>query len=365
MRDFLTGGTKVTEAEETIKSLEKKKRLKKRDIESLSKARSVIASHTRKKIGLMVGGSLAALLSLASLKTCTNDDSSEQAVPDDEPTSASSSPSLSEEQEMDRFIGEAENGFMQFGALVEPLIQQQTHLSELQRAELSAPFEAMRINFTNAERNADRFHSVRQGEGIARLANPYHFTIDVMDEEGILASFAPTTRVMSLSSDFDPSSILDNLVLYHELRHSTEDANLKQSFRTQEQYNSYLAFNTRNSQTDRPRMMIASEGQAYAYEIEILNLLLDGQLKRDIEAGNNVTNDQYVNQISSSIGVNDVQGRRVIQMLLTFADKFYPEGFSERGGMPREYIDLLADQYRAQGYDLYLGSPGYEVIPFE
>lgn len=249
----------------------------------------------------------------------------------------------------DELILKAEHGFANFETLIAP------HLRLLPNGafkdQLQAPFDLMKINKKNPNKNGPRFN--REGrlrqDFLVKVDNLNFFSFEARDNPDLVAGFIPTSRTMQLSPHFDPDNFLDMCVFYHELRHAAQDANVRRNFQTEEQLKAYLAFNRKKSPSDKSKVIITEEATAYAFELEILNFLLDGKLRSSVEKG-----EQFdINWVRQKLNARKDQNE-LIEMLISFANKYYPEGIST-GEFSKRFLDKIAELCRTNGqYEIYI-----------
>jgi len=244
----------------------------------------------------------------------------------------------STEAQTDALIAKIEKGFQDFGAMMYPRIETDVQDYSL-RTELLAPFEVFELNKDNPGKNAPRHNRemTRNGATTATIANPYYFGYKAAPDlpSNVAAGFQPTFRVMELSPDLDPDNLLDMLIVYHELRHSSQDAMTRQSIVSRNGYENYLNFYTAGP-GEKQRVKLIEESSAYACELEVLNILLNGRLKA-FAMSNESPN---VDTVLTILNARENQ-RETVEALLNLAKYYYPEGTSN-GILPHRFIDRIA-----------------------
>lgn len=300
--------------------------------------------------GIVVGGVLAAagtgmFLSLdENDENVDNTDTSHIADAGSEPSKTLKIDAMAD---TDRLIEVVEKGWIKFEEKVAPFLVDLVD-SDFKN-ELNSPFKIMKINRENPDKNARRFHEdqLASGNTTAKIGNPYWFFIDSnVDLPGnIIAGFDPTAVVMSLSASFDPEDDIDQLVLYHELRHVAQGANTRMKITSEEEYKKYVAF-----LTGAKRLVINEEASAYAYEIDLLNLLCGGELLNAVKEGRSV-NMEIVNAKIKT------KNKGILKMLIDLSKLYYPEGVST-GNFNKIFLDMIADTYAKDGAEIYIPLSG-------
>ena len=251
------------------------------------------------------------------------------------------------EEKTQELINKAENGFQKFSEIALPLIDQAS--SEQLWKMLKVPFQVMQINKWNQDRNLEIFKekmkSMENGS-IYKLKNPNFYYYSVMENSIHSSWFEAITRILYLSEKLDPDNLLDLLVLYHEIYHASQDAATRSRINSKEQFQKYVDFHT-VKKDEKPRIIINFELTAYAVEIELLNLLLDGKLKKSIIYKRQID----IEQIAKKLNAQDDQ-HKMIQSIVSFAKRYYPLGI-QRWGFSREYWDFIIKHYRANWYEIY------------
>ncbi len=248
------------------------------------------------------------------------------------------------ERDTDRLISVVENAWEGFSRRVEPLISQVD--DKAFRDEIESPFQLMKLNKANPNKNGTRFHRQQSelGNSTADIANAFWFFIEsdpnLLSDQA--AGFEPLSAIMHLSPDFDPNDDVDMLILYHELRHVAQSARTKMQIRGPREYDEYVDFHT----GPKRRMLINEEASAYAYEIEVLNLLCGGELSRAAQEGRAVD----MNLLHSMIKTKRV---RTLETLVYFAQHYYPEG-AISGHFSQRFLEMLAEEYAKFGYEVYI-----------
>ncbi len=227
------------------------------------------------------------------------------------------------------------------------------------------PFEVIELSKRNPARNYERFQRQARTGRIEDINWIFYNRLPRANEAApgydpnihrMAAAFSPPFRAVNISEDFNPDSLMDVLVAYHEVRHAMNDAVIRSGMNSRESYDRYMAFAQYSSNNDRARVIIEDETGAYAYEIEALNVLLDDQLRQ--RAGN-----INVETAARSLGVTLEHDKSLLGMLIDLAKIYYPHGMTGRvfnNAFPR----AICANYERMGYDCYSGNPAESVVRF-
>lgn len=222
------------------------------------------------------------------------------------------------ERMTDAVIAKAEEGFIKFKARAVPLIMAATANYPEIRGKLMASFEVMDINRQNPDRNFPRLQAKMRAQGVTEYkqpnSSPYIFSYIARKEENIAAGYVPISKTMALSPDFDPESLHDLLVLYHELKHVVHDTNERRTFKSSAEFEAYINFYS------SPNVILNDEMEAYAFEIELLNLMVNGELEKAAQEGRSVN-------LSVLQGVaKDQEDILKLAPIINLSQLFYPNG---------------------------------------
>ena len=134
-------------------------------------------------------------------------------------------------------------------------------------------------------------------------------------------------------------------MLYHELVHSVQDSEDRKKLPTAEHLRRYLDFYTLGpGQT--PRILGFHEQEAYLKEILILDLLTNGQFKKDILEGKKDP-DYYTKQFGLRIDQHNV-----VQNIVEIAFQVFSSDSTVTNIAP-SFADYINKLYRSQGYQIY------------
>jgi len=221
---------------------------------------------------------------------------------------------------------------------------------------IQSPFQTIRGNRENQHSNAailKKEAAQRATELVfvsnEKLTNPYHFLYDIDAGESAavqgIAGFSPAERRMVLPEQFNPDDPLDFLVVCHETAHVLHAADwLKKDAR------SFFEFHLYGQ--PKPAVVLQEELDAYAIEIEMLNLLLHDQLRQSISSGRPIDRQVFARQL----GI--VPGREpLLQMLLDLARQYYPSGKLSTSAKPPAFSRAVSREKQAGGFHLFERTP--------
>lgn len=350
------GGERLAEARSQVTGLRRireGRKLKGAEREALRNAEATVAGiQSRRRFliacATLVGGAAAIGIGSKAFGLFDKDELPDE--PEDVPARNAAPEPFNVEQQTDILIQRIESGFSDFENEVRPLVER---VPDAQfRAELMSPFEVMRLNQENPERNGPRYHRVMRehGEIEVQSANPYHFFYAANSNLGHMAAGVESlSRVMYLSPNLDTHNYVDMLVFYHELRHVAQHTNIRMNLHSPEEWEAYKRFNTMLV-GEKPRININEEATAYAFEIELLNLMLNGELKMKIRSGDQIDIQSLHRRLrgrTNQIGT--------VELFVVLARAYYPNGMSS-GGFPRRFVDEIAVRERALGKDIFISS---------
>lgn len=211
-----------------------------------------------------------------------------------------------------------------------------------EREKLEEAFKLAEINKENPNKNYLRLLEAQRtnNSGIFRQDNINYFSYDI-DNSEMAATYLAPMRKVQIRADFDKDNLLDALVLYHEFQHVMHDTLVRSRLDSKEKFEAYLGAYT----AKRGKMVvpIIGEGTAYAHEIEMLDLLLDGALK------SNVPVDPVVVQKKLKA---TPQQMGTVKLLIALAGQYYGSGSSLKRGLRHSYLDKIASYYDASRYQI-------------
>lgn len=196
-------------------------------------------------------------------------------------------------EKIDKLIPAIEKGFQTLASTLQSKLHDEKDQEFVD--DLMAPIKVVQGNSVSQEKNAAK---VLKGEIpvptfeesqkiIKQTPNLFYYDVFPRSQQRDFseASYSSPWRVIHLREDFDTGNMVDLLVLYHELCHVLNDNAQREVMNTPEKYEYYMKFLLHDPEKEKRRIDILDEGIAYGHEIEAMNVLLDGQLKKDIERG--------------------------------------------------------------------------------
>ena len=262
------------------------------------------------------------------------------------------------EEELWDIIYEVEESFLEFGKELEPKIAKldDPYLQE----QLANPFKLVRMNKDNIYRNCLYVRSVADElaneKGFMRQENINFFsygTWQIIEKqhyykeqiEHLYACYIPLARTVIINSD--NGNLLDQIVLHHELYHSSQDIKIRAELDTREKFDEYTSFFT-GSAKDKPSIIINWEFTAYGMELELINLILDGYMYNQ-SIRHAMPEVEYV--------ADGLEARKdqipTIELLCEMSIKYFPEGIT-LGGYTNKFVRHIANLYHSSGSELYL-----------
>lgn len=220
---------------------------------------------------------------------------------------------------------------------------------------LKAPLDSYNINRGNPYRNSYTFllqDLEKRGEAAllnpaaVRLENLNYFFMRLLEgRTNVAGSFSPSARTLHLGDNVSSSNLFDALVIFHEAEHARQDFELRRFLTNPGLKTKYDAFYS-GAPSVRPRILISCEYQAYAKEIEALNILTDGALKN--ESRTEIPNvENYRRRLNAR-----PDQKEPIEAILQLAPVYYSSG-STIDGYRLAYTQTLNQLYIRQGYSLY------------
>ena len=230
---------------------------------------------------------------------------------------------------LDTLIQKFEFGFMNFTESVAKLFKNyERNINPKTLAELKKPLRLFVLNFrNNPHRNVLRYYGLRKSRGerepFFRFDDNSHFYYAVLPmkyRKYIAAGVMMQTRILYLNPDYNPNSIMDNLVVFHELVHGMQDMNERNRLKAlgangETFLKKYL--HQLNHAIKNPDW----EPIAYAKEIELLNILFKGKLRRLIQSGQ--PNDEE--NVATLLRADTQEKRGALQTLLKYTRYYFQQ----------------------------------------
>lgn len=319
----------LIDAERTIKILEQRSRLRPVEQKKLDGAREVI-----EKERLFV-----AQAAEATLREKPNQNMKNALI-------STSEGNEDPERALDALIERVETRFLEWGEEMIPKIREHVPEGEL-RDTLEFPFAAVQRNRVNPLRNIlalrRKVDEMRSGESLSvkSWGHPFYvncegytanFALDnlnfffyesreqnrtsVLSEPNVVAGYHNALRTLQLGR-INPDNVTDLIFFFHEIEHLGQDTAIRLRIVNQEGWNAYNGLFRNDAETP----ILNWEAQTYGCEIELLNILLEGDLKKNPAA---MTMDHIRRSIQ--IPQHYIKG---IESLLHLSKYYYPQGMSQ------------------------------------
>lgn len=215
---------------------------------------------------------------------------------------------------------------------------------------LNAPFEIARANReTNPYRHIALYDEKRKEGKVTQ--SPLRFLIeeghsdtffyDFLEDEKVGATFLPPIKLMLLHNSSHLNA-RDMLTLYHELHHVQQETDLWRHIKTEADLQRYhQALLDLNALEKGSGSLIIDELWAYAYQIEVLDLMMQGRLSEGVLRGeplSTVIVMQELNARPNQYGATD--------LLNQFAGVYFLESGAKDGKFSDRYVRAVARHYR-------------------
>lgn len=226
---------------------------------------------------------------------------------------------------------------------LEQKLGEQPQIDEVKKQELLSPLQAYLLNKSqNSQRIfakialndlVDRGEEALSTPGGFGLPSPNHFYMDCVENpaagSGYAAGYEPLARTLGVACEYDVMSKYDAVVLFHEMVHVEQDTKV----RSQENYSVY------EDLSQQGIVIINSEIEAYAREIELMDVLAGGSISQAIKAG--ISETEVTNTIIKGLGAPETDRVR-LSSLARIANAFYKN-------TPEEFRDFITVQYANLG----------------
>jgi hypothetical protein len=216
------------------------------------------------------------------------------------------------------------------------------------RQQLMNPFLSVAININNKDKNFRRFTMKMRNEGVSttRSQNINYFNYDILpDSAKAAASFSPISRTLCVNKNFKFGDLVDFLMTFHEVFHACQDVAERSDIETDDDLRRYMEIHTCRK-GDRPKAFVDYEVAAYAYELELFNLIVDGRLRSVAHKGLNVDGNEFASSLP------EYRDRaEVLNVLFYLASVYFIHDYDERG-IRASFINKIAEMYKNAGHDL-------------
>lgn len=264
----------------------------------------------------------------------------------------------SKEAQVEEKIAQIEEAFTAFERTFMPLIEQSAHTPEL-RVALANPFHIINANRTNPLKNFERAkkkahtHNLPVEALMLSLPDSRHFAYAIepqaLAEQGAMIGYSPLHRVLAVNSNWNPQNALDRLGVYHETVHM-----MHQAVNRKKNMEAFIMFYA----NERNRVVIDEEYDAYALELEALDISLGGELRRCLAERKPPDPDR----IMEMLHLREDQ-RMPLTMLLWFASRYFPHGTIHQ--YPKAYIELVDKACLHDGFQLFRYGPDSQPVPYK
>jgi hypothetical protein len=251
--------------------------------------------NTPRKLALKIGGAIMLVVGGLFLAT-RGGNTQEKAESKTQPASLET-----DEDAVYQQIKRVEAGFAKFRERLFAKMKQASDPALEQRFKI--PFELARLN---AENNPDR-----NILSFLRKNNPDHksytfnhpmsrffYGFEGKDYRSSAASFNNAHRTMELAADFDPEGDADNIVLFHELFHAYYDIQIRENIEKSKAWKIYERLNSYR-EGERSPFDLLNEVYATAYELQAINVLLDGDLKKEVLEGEAIDYQKFAEKLNA------------------------------------------------------------------
>ncbi len=256
------------------------------------------------------------------------------------------------EEKTNQIITELTREFGEFQQRLIPKIQQVSDPNL--RACLLRPFDTWNYNQkNNPDTNGVRIQRVLVNGGKMNVHSHGEFYYMAGQDKKVpnhSAAYSPAGKLIMIPAGTRFKSDIAKLVVFHELQHATFDIVQRKSFRTQADLDQYNDFN-------KNKIDLADEAMAFALEIELLNILLEGKLRES------VMNKSPLNLAEIRTRLNATQtDYQDFLTLWRLSQSYYPQGFSSVGPAGN-FIQELALLYKDE--PLYIRHADGGVTPYQ
>ncbi len=362
LKDMFSGGPDVIGARKKITKLRNKSErnkgtLRKVDQKQLDRSIAITRRHA---IGLLVKGGVTAGIAIGGINLLFQGDEEDKTPPARKKEAFNPAPEGNESiEDLNILIQKAEAGMAKLEQRVKPFLEQveDQHFRE----EMASPFVIAKINEANPHKNYnERVKKIADtdGDGIFAQENIHYYSYGLGSTAGTIAEFAPAGRLIRLSPSLDLDDVADMLVVYHELKHACNDAITRMGLDTKEKFDNYMAIFTQRSEDGERAVVLNEETTAYAYEVEMLNMLLKDELRQSISNSTPLN----AKSVAANLGISKKSSIGIIEMLLEIANAYYPEGLTNKFFTER-YIEHIKRMHR--GLKFYVKKPNGIIITLE
>ncbi|MFH1284751.1 MAG: hypothetical protein ABIH78_04165 [Candidatus Peregrinibacteria bacterium] len=190
------------------------------------------------------------------------------------------------------------------------------------RRSLNAPFEIIRNNQQYSERNGT---ILRKSRVETLKINIWYFTYEAFLPETIgekvYGSFDLRSSQMDINTEYDPNNLLDNLVIYHELVHKSQQAAMLKHYQDAgKDYEEFTEFIKSN-------VIINWEWDAFAMMLLLMDLITNKRFTKYSQDGKPLTPAE-IDEIAHLLNIREKQ-RAFLTDLINLGYKYF--GHDEEG----------------------------------
>lgn len=214
------------------------------------------------------------------------------------------------------------------------------------RTALVGTIEFYKSNRNNPLRNDNtRLIAERMGNVPPQEYTDPNFSITLLEprsfEQSLVSGiYYPSARALGLRGNIQGTNLMDASTIDHEVKHALQDLEHRKKHNSPEARKRYLDFFT--DQNIR-RIPIEFEYEAFAGQIEALNLLTDGRLKIDSSKNEQTDTDWYMRRLAFR------PEQKLFLLLFVLLAKEYYGSNSSIGTYNTPYREVLNENYLKGG----------------
>lgn len=176
----------------------------------------------------------------------------------------------------------------------------------------------------------------------------YGLTESDRTPQGFIATFEGFSRTLRVSEHLEEESVVDDLVIYHELVHAIQDSYIRSTAQSAEDAAAYQLYNDPSSLMkpgEAPPLWVNGwhETEAYLAELLMMNAVSEGRLLEEVRSGDVDASTYY-----ALFGATSETDRSVIQSLVGFSRVLFAGG-----QVTNENVESLQraveEAYKSQG----------------
>lgn len=204
-------------------------------------------------------------------------------------------------------------------------------LPESERDQMELPFSLYEANQSNQDRSLFAFflndfssRGTQALESVPKftISDPRYFRIGFFTSPNNAAEYTYAIQALNINPNMSINSLLGAVIIYHEMVHKNQDMKDRSKYSSSEQIQKYEDFYTSKG-NEKPRLIPASEHQAYAQEILLVNLLSKGQLKEGV-MNNTIKLEDY----QRLLGASNPLEAGTVKLIIELATIYFISGSS-------------------------------------